>query len=200
VLKREAVVTPVVFASHRIKRVCASSLSVEALAVSEAVQMGDFVRALLAEILLDGFRPERWETFVEKIRLAWVTDCKSVYDNLLFDRGLPRDKRLAIEIAGLREALRRPGNSIHWVPGRRLIVDGLTKSLPHPDLLLEVMSSGRYALVDTPEELGYRAALREKERGRRVAQRVPSNLDKGQEKLGSVGLEPVGVPSGAGVS
>jgi hypothetical protein len=167
-------------------------LSVEALAVSEAIQMGDFVRALLAEILLDDFCPERWETFVEKIRLAWVTDCKSVYDSLLFDRGLPRDKRLAIEIAGLREALRRPGNSIHWVPGRRLIVDGLTKSLPHPDLLVEVMSSGRYALVDTPEESGYRAALREKERSRRV-ERASSRSGKGQEKLGSVGLEPVGV-------
>ena len=57
--KGDAVVCPLIFASHRIKRVCASSLSVEALSVNTAVQQGDFVRALLAEILCADFEIRR---------------------------------------------------------------------------------------------------------------------------------------------
>ena len=174
--KGDAVVCPLVFASHRIKRVCASSLSVEALSVNAAVQQGDFVRALLAEILCADFDIRRWEQFVDRIRMIWVTDCRSVYDHLTFDRGLPRDKRLAIELAALKQSLCRPRDKLRWMPGRRLLVDALAKCLSHPDILITVFTTGLYSLVDTPEEAAHRAAVRERERARKEAKKSSSNL------------------------
>ena len=48
-------------------------------------------------------------------------------------------------------------------------MDALTKAITHPDLLMEVVSTGRYSLIATPEEEGSRAAVRAKERARKEA-------------------------------
>ena len=161
--------TALTHGSHRLKRVCSSSLSVEALGLQESIKQGDYLRAMILEALDAKFDVSHYEKSLEKIKMVWVTDCRSVYDHLKFDRGLPRDKRLAIELAALKEDLKRANNEIRWMPGRKLIVDALTKQIASPDLLMEFLNTGQYAIVDTTEEQDYRANIREAERQRKNA-------------------------------
>ena len=103
----------------------------------------------------------------EKLDLHLLTDCRSLYDHI-HREGVPRapsEKRLAIDLAGLRQGLlieakhqwrhRFPGESrptpqkplkppIHWLPTGEQLADILTKM--RADEWWNKISSGRLAL------------------------------------------------------
>ena len=121
------------------------------------MEEADFLRALLAEMLHQDFQLKSWITVVSKWRQILVMDSRTGYD-LLNRQALGEDKRLAIDISAMRQALQEDGGArcVRWVPGEELIADGLTK-LQGNGKLMQVMQSNLWALKDTDQARQLRA-------------------------------------------
>ena len=131
-------------------RVCRSTFAGETMAGCEAFEAAVFLRSLLLSLAL-GLRVEE-SRGGEYMPLHLVTDCRSLYDHV-HREGVPRapsEKRLAIDLAGLRQGLmmearhqwkkkhpllERPSPQaplkppLHWVPTSDQLADLLTKQL-----------------------------------------------------------------------
>ena len=98
----------------------------------EGVELGQYVRAMIASLLTGSISRE----IGKDIPLVAVTDCRSLFDHMHKD-GLPRtpsDRRLAIDIACLRQSLadEKPAEEdaqvpLLWVPTHLQRADVLTK-------------------------------------------------------------------------
>ena len=97
-----------------------------------------------------------------KFQLAVVTDCKCAFDHLANTTAGPsKDKRTALDIAIIREAMHGQLLKIRWVDGKRQqITDPLTKRAGNADLLCGVLARGKYVLVEETQALD----LKEQER------------------------------------
>ncbi|CAE7216452.1 RE2 [Symbiodinium sp. CCMP2456] len=107
------------------ERVCRSTFTAETMACCTAADTGIFIVKFL-ETLLNG-RLARTKT---RFQLRFISDCRSLYDHLTRD-GVPRVptcKRLAIDLAGIREDLKDNGKIV-WVPTWAQLADILTKPL-----------------------------------------------------------------------
>ena len=98
-------------------------------------------------------------------------DFKTGYD-LLNGTSLAEDKRMAIDVASMRQALHEDGGSrmVRWVPGEEILADDLTKLVGNQKLVA-VMEDGMWALKDTEEAKRLRAdaAVRKRTYRRRRA-------------------------------
>ena len=118
--------------SHACDRVCRSTFSAETMGCIEGVELGQYVRAMIASLLTGSISRE----IGKDIPLVAVTDCRSLFDHMHKD-GLPRtpsDRRLAIDIACLRQSLadEKPAEEdaqvpLLWVPTHLQRADVLTK-------------------------------------------------------------------------
>ncbi|CAL1139865.1 unnamed protein product [Cladocopium goreaui] len=93
-----------------------------------------------------------------------MSDCRSLYDHLitLGCGGTLDDKRVAIDVAVIRQSIARSRLQPRWVPTDRMVADGLTKDKGEPlDLLRSVFRNARYQLADEKE-----ARIRRQELGR----------------------------------
>ena len=126
--------------SHRIKRLCRSTLAAETMAMDAAVGSGLYCRELMDEILIKDYIPTTSgrlpSTFMPMVA---VTDCRSLYDLLVKDNpmSMTQEKRLAIDIGGLKEAAtefdpeqEHLSEVFRWVPTESQLADHLTKSKP----------------------------------------------------------------------
>ncbi|CAE7213744.1 GIP [Symbiodinium sp. CCMP2592] len=107
------------------ERVCRSTFSAETMACCTASETGIFISKFL-ETLLTG-KLARTST---RFEMRFVSDCRSLYDHLT-RAGVPRVptcKRLAIDLAGIREDLKDSGRIV-WVPTWAQLSDILTKPL-----------------------------------------------------------------------
>ena len=79
-------------------------------------------------------RGRRW-------RACLVIDARTAFD-ALESEGLPGDRRVALDMAALREDLKRDGlhSLVRWVPGPQQLADGLTKRFGNA--VLEATMSG----------------------------------------------------------
>ena len=162
ILDGEAVVNCLMFHSSVIKRVVRSSLAAEVSQAAETMEQTDYVRAMFAEMVDPEFSLSEWRWSAGKWREILVLDSKTGYDVL---NGISNgeDKRLAIDVAILKEALYEPGSNkwLRWVPGLTIPADGLTKEYGNAmrDLVLR---GGPWSLKDSPaaqklrEEAGHR--------------------------------------------
>ena len=157
------------FGSTIIKRVCRSTIQAETYALSGGVEWGDFLRAAIVDLagLLD---ITRWyESACQSLRQVWFTDCNSGKEALLNPHGQKySDKRLNIEVSGLRQILWRapgealgrphvdderpeaPTDEIRWIDTDVMIADPMTKIM-EPDKLVAVMKTG-YWNIEQPIE------------------------------------------------
>jgi len=70
-----------------------------------------------------------WQATARLTPRFWATDAKSVYDYLTKEgTGKSKDKRMAIEGALLKEALRQDNVTLRWIGGSQNIADVLTKA------------------------------------------------------------------------
>ena len=132
------------------KRICRSTFAAETIACTDGVEVGQYVRSF-ARCLLDGRLSS-----VEKLggtSLRFITDCKSLFDHL-HREGIPRvptDRRLAIDLAALRQALndeRRDGViPLSWLPTSCQLADVLTKPLNPGDSWSKTESPVRIPLA-----------------------------------------------------
>ena len=111
------------------QRVCRSTFSAETQACIEALEGAQYIRACY-ETLLSG---EMTKVEDAKIPLVCLSDCRSLFDHL-HRQGVPRtpsDRRLAVDLAALRQALRAEKWSdklpLAWIPSRIQLGDVLTK-------------------------------------------------------------------------
>ncbi|CAK0847357.1 unnamed protein product [Prorocentrum cordatum] len=142
-----AKVTPMLWRSHRIKRVVRSTLAAETMAALEAVESGDMLRQHLVELHYGlGYRTHMDD--VEAIKMVEVTDCKSLYD-LLQKRGtVPSEKRLLIDIESLRNDLEFNNVVSKWVSTKQMLADCLTKhDVRAGDYMRYVLQTGEYRLI-----------------------------------------------------
>ena len=78
-------VSPLIWKSHRIKRVVRSTLAAETMAALEAVEHADVMRGHFAE-LFEGIDYHSYYEDIQQISVIHLTDCRSLYD-LLHRRG-----------------------------------------------------------------------------------------------------------------
>ena len=136
--------------SSKIHRVVRCSMSAELSSGATAFEYGDYVKAVLGEMVLPPFSLKEWKLATMLWRHYLVLDAKTAYD-ALYSENLPSDRKLLIDIAVLREALSdNEQNFVRWVPGSQMISDGLTKWNGN-GILQQVMSTGCWSLKDTAE-------------------------------------------------
>ena len=81
--------------------------------------------------------------------ITGITDCKSLFDHLtsMSSASKVEDKRVAIDLAILKQCMARTGLSVRWCPTELMIADGLTKDQMDPaDLLRAALDVGEYQL------------------------------------------------------
>ena len=134
-------------ASHR---VCRFTFAGETMACSEALEGALFLRGLYISFVTGARVPDSQGGAHFDLHL--VTDCRSLYDHI-HREGIPRapsEKRLAIDLAGLRQALMKEAEyqwrrengehfhptperpvrpPLHWLPTHEQLADLLTKRL-----------------------------------------------------------------------
>ncbi|CAK0904441.1 unnamed protein product [Prorocentrum cordatum] len=143
-----AKVTPMLWRSHRVKRVVRSTLAAETMAALEAAESGDMLRQHQVELHYGlGYRTHMDD--VKAIKMVDVTDCKSLYD-LLQKRGpVPSEKRLLIDIEPLRNDLEFNNVVSKWVCTKQMLADCLTKhDVRAGDCMRYVLQTGEYRLTE----------------------------------------------------
>ena len=160
--------------SSRIQRVVRCSMAAELSQAATAYEHGDYIRALLAEILIPSFTARSWKTFASRWRHTLVLDAKVAYDAIQSET-VPSDRKLVVDIAALREALEDPMGQgyIRWVPGREIPGDGLTKWNGN-GALEKVISEGIWSLKDTEEAQRLRSRAAHRKRLLKDAQPIPA--------------------------
>ena len=165
-------------------------MAAEVSTATTAFEHGDFVRACLAEMVLGAFVLKQWRKFAATWKQLTVLDAKCAYDSLNSDL-LPTDRRVAIDIAVLKEALTDEDvrGFIKWVPGPQMICDGLTKGHPNP-ILMEVMAKGEWSLKEDPSLVGIRAEARVRQKASKAkgkAEQEATAKERQEEKLRNAG-------------
>ena len=148
---------------------CRSTFRAETQGCCYAMEAGVVMRALIAEIL--GMKQKHdldWESNCAKAKKhLWLTDCQSLRDYCVNPTAAaPEDKRLEIDLEGLREYLwEYPDGSlkdyvtedehdrIRWIDTSTMLCDPLTKAggKTFADRLINCMQSGDLDLTPTVE-------------------------------------------------
>ena len=157
--------------SMKIARVVRCSMSAELSMAATAFEHGDFLRALLAEVLKKNFVIQEWKWWSSHWKHYLVIDATTGYD-VLNSEVTTSDRKIMIDAAVLREAMLEEGaqNFVRWMPGPSMISDALTKWNPN-HVMEKVMEQGLWSLVDTPEAQALRvaAAIRKKNHKQKIS-------------------------------
>lgn len=108
--------------SHRLRRVCRSTLSAETAAADTARDHSEFLATALREMLSGDFVAT--SASEPRVKLIPITDCKSLVDSVRKLTGTCEDKRTQIDIISIRESC---ASDIRWVPTTLQRADALTK-------------------------------------------------------------------------
>lgn len=150
--------------SSKLQRVVRCSMAAELSVAATAFEHGDYVRAVLGEMLDPTFKLREWKIAASMWKHVLVMDAKVAYDAIASEVS-PTDRKLIVDIALLRETLEDPeGNSfLRWVPGKEIPGDGLTKW--HANGALErVLQDGWWSLCDTKLAAELRRRIAERKR------------------------------------
>ena len=125
-----------------------------------------FYRDLVDEGSID------WETMLEPLEFGIITDAKSVYDALTASNhsNSNTDKRTCIDLAIIREYLRKHNGCIRWIDGTVQLADSLTKYMTS-DFLRSVISKGSYQLQEEFDTLNLRHRAKGEKRQRKINQK-----------------------------
>lgn len=137
--------------SHRLPRVVSSTLGGEAQSFASTSGIVECCSLILAEALDGPFPLSHVDDVLGRRPPIGLTDCSSLYDHLitLGSGGVLDDKRVAIDIAIIRQSIQRAGLQPRWIPTDRMAADGLTKDKGEPlDLLRSIIRSAKYQLAD----------------------------------------------------
>ena len=126
--------SPVHWQSHKLKRIVASSLAAECLALQDGSGSAFYLKSLIEEI---------FESSVKEMPVCCITDNKSLVETVHSSNTL-EDKRLIVDIAMMREKLRNKEiASIEWIEKTHQLADCLTKKQASSEKLRDVLRNGR---------------------------------------------------------
>ena len=174
--------------SYRLPRVVSSTMGGEAQAFSTASGMCEWVALMTSECLDGPFLLEEADQVLLKRPPIGMTDCRSLYDHLtsLGSGGVLDDRRTAIDIAIIRQSIRRTKMEARWVPTGHMLADGLTKDKAEPmDLLRSVLRAARYQLADEQTVLDRKREERERRKnlaGKRAKAQSQKSSTSEEEK------------------
>ena len=116
--------------SNKIKRVVKSTITDEALSLSEATDNAIYINHIFHELF--GFQ----------LPIICYVDNKSVVTSIYSSKSVD-DKRLRIEIGALKQSLYNGEiHEIHWLPGKNMLADVLTKRGANPLPILDILKNG----------------------------------------------------------
>ena len=156
-----AIITPTAWSSKKIPRVVRSTLSAEAVSLSNSLDRLSWIR-----LAWEWFKNSEvnWREPEKILRnclpAGAVTDCKSVFDSCT-KNSIPNceEHRTTLECLLIRERLGE-NVKLRWVPSAAQLADCLTKVMDGANLRL-CLKSGKYALYDEHQVLRKRADKRE---------------------------------------
>ncbi|OLQ00917.1 Copia protein [Symbiodinium microadriaticum] len=157
---KEAPLSPLAWVSKRIPRVVRSTLSAEAYAMSKAVDLLGWLRALWGVVHVDRFDWRKPESSYKLLHPALVvTDCKSLYD-LVTRLAMPscEEHRTTLEVLLIKQRCMENAQ-FRWIPTTLQVADSLTKNMD-ATLLRTILAQGRFRLFDTSESLARDAQRR----------------------------------------
>ena len=158
-----APISPVAWKSHKLKRKVAHQFAAEVLAVSEAMAAAEYWRTAWLELVCAEFQLQRPYALAGRLPVATVTDSKGGYDHLNNPApGSSSDLRSAIDVAIVRDALKRPAMVLRWVEGTQQLTDPLTKLAGEGDLLRAALRCGEHAILEESKTLERRLAERQR--------------------------------------
>ena len=125
---------------------------------------------MISEVNQGSFDLRQYDQYLASTPITGITDCKSLYD-ALHSPGSPSkndDKRVAIDLAILKQCVARTGLSVRWAPTELMVADALTKDHSDPaDLMRSILEHGTYQLSKEAVVL----LLKKQQRDRRSARR-----------------------------
>jgi len=129
--------------SYRHQRALRSTLAAEAAALDRAQDMGNFLACVFSEMTDASYRATQARPNFEVIP---ITDARSLWDSIHRLSTSFAEKRVEIDIAGLRETCR----NLRWVPTEKQMSDAMTKMCPKlRDSFRRWMMSPIITLVDS---------------------------------------------------
>ena len=175
--------SPFCWKSYRLPRVVSSTLSGESQSFSTASALADWMALMITEAKEGQFDLRdfaqipltHFESRQRKLSVAitGITDCKSLFDHLesLSAASKCDDKRVAIDIAILKQCMARTGMVVRWCPTELMLADAFTKDKMEPaDLIRAALEIGEYQLNPEAMVLEWKKRHRQFRDQRRVLQ------------------------------
>ena len=125
-------ISPLSWASRKIKRVCRSTLTAETLALLEVSETCLWLSHIINELLDDSL--ETTEIF---------TDNQSLYEAAHSTTAV-EEKRLRVDIAAIRQSISRKEFTLKWIDAKHQLADALTKQGADVTKLLETLTTTSY--------------------------------------------------------
>ena len=123
-------VSPISWSSRKLRRVCKSTEAAETMAMLDAIDTCVWVGTMLEEIC-----GESIETTVIR------TDNKSLYEAVHSTTAV-EEKRLRVDLAAIRESIRKGEIKVEWIPKTKQLADCLTKQGADSKKLRDVLEKG----------------------------------------------------------
>ena len=142
-----APVTMLAWRSHKLARKVPSSLAAETMGIDEGLANASYLRTMFSQTTKTGLTARTAPAYSLNFPLTIVTDCKCAFDHLHnISAGPSKDRRTALDIAIIREAMSSDRATIRWIDGKKLqITDPLTKRLGNADLLRQIIKRGEFS-------------------------------------------------------
>ena len=143
-------------------------MACETSGATRGFEHGDYVCATIAELLWPDLDLRQWPRMVARIPPHVCMDAKTVFDCLGGDN-MPGDRRVAIDVACLRESLLEANDSgVRWLPGPQQPGDELTKHLSN-GVMSKLGADGCWTLIESDEVRELREGQQARRREYRLA-------------------------------
>ena len=156
--------------SSKLKRKVSSTLASEALAFSQALSEIEWLQVMVRDVLHGDINRTDWSGQIRpylavlngqgelrgRLDQCAITDAKSLFDSILKESSSSRqDRRTAIELAIILEAVKRSKSVVRWSPHPRMVADTLTKEdiSRSNGALEEALRTSKLCLWDEDAEL-----------------------------------------------
>lgn len=176
--------SPFCWKSYRLPRVVSSTMAGESQSYSTASALSEWMALTIteakegqydlrdfAQIPVNSFEPNQRRI---KVPITGITDCKSLFDHLESMSTATKcdDKRVAIDIAILKQSSARTGMVPRWCPTGLMLADAFTKDKMEPaDLLRAALEIGEYQLNPEASVLLWKKQQREHRAARQALQK-----------------------------
>ena len=161
---RKGVTNLIHWKSGKMHRIVNSTLAAESQSLSKGLSELAWTVTVYQEMITHNFDLKEWQTKVKQQRMValaktdsdsrlkrclCVVDAKSLYDHLVKETvGTAEDRRTAIEMQVIRQAMGETGACIRWVPHPKMFMDCLTKRFGNRASLYDLLQSGKFSVCD----------------------------------------------------